>query len=149
LRPWLLWVDATLKEEHSLEYIRAARQELDDQSSIALGIFRNNRLIGGIGMHNWDHRIRKAQLGYWLVKDEEGKGVLQRCATVLISYLFEQVQLNKLELHYLPNNKRSAAVAQRLGFTIEGLLRDQFLMNGMLHNMVICGLLRREWKEPA
>src|SRR5690606_29527748 len=52
LRPWLLWVDATLKEEHSLEYIRAARQELDDQSSIALGIFRNNRLIGGIGMHN-------------------------------------------------------------------------------------------------
>lgn len=149
LRQWLIWVDSTLKEEHSLEYIRAARQEQYDQQSLAFGIFKRGRLVGGIGMHQWDQRLRKAQIGYWLIKTEEGKGVLSECAGVFIGYLFGQIQLNKIELHHLPDNVRSAAVARRLGFTVEGVLRDSFLINGRLQHMVINGLLRREWKDPA
>ena len=144
LRPWLLWVDGTQKEENSLEYIRAARQEQYDQQSIAFGIFKNGKLIGGIGMHLWDQRLRKAQMGYWIVKAEEGKGLLSLCAKVFLDYLFDQLQLNKVELHYLPGNNRSGAVAERLGFTVEGVMRDSFLMNGAFHDLVIAGLLKRE-----
>lgn len=146
LRPWLSWVDGTLKEEHSLEYIRAARQEQYDQKSIAFGIFKEGRLIGGIGMHHWDRQLKKAQIGYWLVKDQEGLGILNMCAKTVFRYLFEQLQLNKIELHHLPGNARSAAVAQRLHFRIEGILRDSVIMNGTLTDLVINGLLRREWK---
>jgi ribosomal-protein-serine acetyltransferase len=144
LRPWLIWVDGTQKEEHSLEYIRAARQEQYDQQSVAFGIFKQGTLIGGLGMHQWDQRLRKAQVGYWLVKSEEGKGILSLCARVFLDYLFDQLQLNKIELHYLPGNVRSGAVAARLGFTVEGVLRDSFLMNGALHDLVIAGLLKKE-----
>ena len=144
LRPWLLWVDGTQKEENSLEYIRAARQEQYDQQSIAFGIFKNGKLIGGIGMHLWDQRLRKAQMGYWIVKAEEGKGLLSLCAKVFLDYLFDQLQLNKVELQYLPGNNRSGAVAKRLGFTVEGVMRDSFLMNGAFHDLVIAGLLKRE-----
>jgi len=149
LRPWLVWVDATIKEAHSLEYIRAARQEQYDQQSIAYGIFWQEQLVGGIGMHQWDHRLRKAQIGYWLSKEAEGKGILQESARAFISYLFRQLQLNKIELHHLPGNVRSAAVARRLGFKIEGILRDSFLMNGQLQDLVVNGLLHREWSSPA
>lgn len=147
LRQWLIWVDGTLKEEHSLEYIRVARQEQYDQLSIAFGIFKKDKLIGGMGMHQWDQRLRKAQLGYWLVKDEEGKGIINKSAMVLIRYLFEHLQLNKIELHHLLGNIRSAAVARRLNFTVEGIWRDSFLMNGRLNDLVVNGLLRREWQQ--
>jgi ribosomal-protein-serine acetyltransferase len=147
LRPWLIWVDGTLKEEHSLEYIRSARQEQYDQKSMALGIFRNEKLIGGMGMHQWDHRLKKAQIGYWLTREEEGKGILSRCAATMLHYLFDQLQLNKVELHHLPGNVRSAAVARRLNFTVEGILRDSFLMNGKLNDLIVNGLLRREWQS--
>jgi ribosomal-protein-serine acetyltransferase len=146
LRPWLIWVDGTLKEEHSLEYIRAARQEQYDQKSMALGIFKNERLIGGMGMHQWDQQLKKAQIGYWLIKEAEGKGILNQCATTMLHYLFGQLQLNKIELHHLPGNVRSAAVARRLHFKVEGILRDSFLMNGKLNDLVINGLLRKEWQ---
>lgn len=146
LRPWLIWVDGTLKEEHSLEYIRAARQEQYDQKSMALGIFKNERLIGGMGMHQWDQQLKKAQIGYWLIKEAEGKGILHQCATTMLHYLFGQLQLNKIELHHLPGNVRSAAVARRLHFKVEGILRDSFLMNGKLNDLVINGLLRKEWQ---
>lgn len=149
LRPWLVWVDATLKEAHALEYIKAARQEQHDQRSLAFGIFKDGVLTGGIGMHEWDQRLRKAQIGYWLTKEEEGKGTLSRCAAAFIDYLFRQLQLNKVELHHLPGNERSAAVARRLGFTVEGVWRDSFLLNGNFQSLVINGLLRREWNGPA
>lgn len=149
LRPWLVWVDGTLKESHSLEYIRAARQEQYDQKSIALGIFKQDNLIGGIGMHQWDRQLRKAQIGYWLVKEEEGKGILSLCAQVVFKYLFEQLQLNKIELHHLPENVRSAAVARRLHFKTEGILRQSFLMNGKLNDLVVHGLLRSEWQQGS
>lgn len=144
LRPWLIWVDGTLKEEHSLEYIRAAKQEQNDQQSMAFGIFSNNRLVGGLGMHQWDRRLKKAQMGYWLAKAEEGKGILSLCAGVFLDYLFDKLQLNKVELHYLVSNVRSSAVAARLGFKVEGILRDSFLMNGSFHDLVVAGLLQRE-----
>lgn len=144
LRPWLKWVDGTQKEEHSLEYIRAARQEQYDQQSIAFGIFKHGQLIGGLGMHQWDQKLRKAQMGYWLVKAAEGKGLLSQCAGVFLDYLFDQLQLNKVELHYLPANTRSDAVGRRLGFSVEGILRDSFLMNGTLQDLVVAGLLKRE-----
>lgn len=147
LRPWLIWVDATQKEMHSLEYIRNARQEQYDQQSIAFGIFREDRLIGGLGMHQWDRRLRKAQLGYWLAQAETGKGIMTGCIGVLMNYLFDRLDLNKLELHYLPGNMKSAAVAQRLGFRVEGVLRDSFLMNGTLHDLVLAGLLKKEYRH--
>ena len=147
LRPWLIWVDATLKEAHSLEYIRAARQEQYEQRSMAMGIFQNDQLIGGIGMHHWDPRLKKAQIGYWLAAYACGKGIMQQCSMHFIHYLFTQLGLNKIELQYLPANVRSASVAKRLGFTTEGILRDSFLMNGVLQDVVITGLLQREWKR--
>jgi len=147
LRPWLIWVDGTQKQEHSLEYIRAARQEQYDQLSMAFGIFKNGKLAGGLGMHQWDQRLKKAQIGYWLAKAEEGKGILSECAGVFIAYLFEHLQLNKVELQYLPGNIRSGAVAKRLGFTIEGVLRDNVLMNGAFHDLVTTGLLRKEYTK--
>lgn len=145
LRRWFSWVDATRQEDHSLSFILKSRQEQEEQHSLALGIFREEQLIGGIGMHDWDRNLRKAAIGYWLAQEAEGKGIIQQCAQTFIPFLFESLDLNKLEIHHLPDNTRSAKTAQLLGFRTEGILRDQLLMNGNYHDMVITGLLRREW----
>ncbi len=145
LRPWLAWVDHTIKEDHSLGFIQNARVQLQQQTGLALGIFSDEELIGGIGMHDWDHQLKKAEVGYWLSKQYQGKGILHSCALPFIDYLFTQLQLNKIEIRFRPSNDRSAAVAKRLGFKIEGILRDTQLNNGILDDMVIAGLLRKEW----
>ncbi len=146
LRQWLIWVDATRREEDSLSFIRQTQQDRYDQEGLALGIFREGELIGGIGMSAWNHGLKKASIGYWLIKDAEGKGIMQACAAAFIRFLFGSLQLNKVELHHLPGNKRSAAVAARLGFRTEGILRDSFLLHGGYQDLVITGLLRSEWQ---
>jgi ribosomal-protein-serine acetyltransferase len=144
LRNFITWVDSTLKPEDSLEFIRTAHQHLHEQKGMSLGIFQHEKLIGGIGMHQWNHTLRKAEVGYWISKQEEGKGIMYDVSKAFIAFLFEQLHLNKIELHFKKENQRSAQLAQRLNFTIEGILRDSIFMNGTLHDLVIAGLLRRE-----
>lgn len=147
LRPWLPWVDMTTKPEHSLQYIQQSRAQQQNQEGIALGIIKDGNIIGSIGMHNWDHHLKKAQVGYWIVQEYEGKGILSECLKRFIDFLFVQVKLNKIEIHFMVSNKRSAAVAERMGFKVEGIIRQNYLLNGTYHDLVVTGLLKQEWRE--
>ena len=149
LGPWLAWVAATTRPEHSLEFIQRSHHQIHVQEALVMGIFYNGTIIGGLGMHDWSHDTRRAQIGYWLCKEYEGKGIIGRSLKGFIGHLFSVAGLNKLEIHYVPANKRSAAVAQRLGFRLEGIIRQSVQRNGMTEDMVVTGLLKQEWKTAG
>ncbi len=145
LHAWLPWVGSTTKAEHSLQFIQKSHQQLNNQEGLALGIFYNDKIIGGVGMHDWDQVTKRAQIGYWISKGYEGKGIINKCLVKFIAYLFEKLSLNKVEIHFIPQNKRSAKVATRLGFKTEGIIRQSTMRNGMPEDMVVTGLLRGEY----
>ena len=148
LHPWLDWVDKTTKPEHSLLFIEQSIHQLDTQEALALGIFYNDKIIGGIGMHKWDLATKRAQAGYWISKEYEGKGIINKCLRAFIDFLFEKIGLSKIEIHFIPLNHRSAKVAARLGFKTEGIIRQSVISNGLPEDIVITGLLKSEWKTP-
>ncbi len=145
LHPWLNWVDNTLRPEQSLEFIQRSIHQLEAQEALALGIFFKTELIGGIGMDNWNQATKRAQVGYWIIKEFEGKGIINKCLLKFIDFLFDKTGLNKIEIHFVTANKRSAKVAQRLGFKTEGIIRQSIIRNGMSEDLVISGLLKSEW----
>lgn len=145
LHPWLDWVDKTIKPEHTRQFIQRSVQQSNNQEGLALGIFYDGKIVGGVGMHNWEHEIRRAQIGYWLSKEFEGKGVMKKCLAKFIEFLFDKAGLNKIEIHFLPGNKKSASVANALGFKVEGVIRQCIVRNGMPQDKVIAGLLKSEW----
>ncbi len=147
LHTWLEWVDKTTKPEHSLQFIQNSIHQLNTQEALALGIFYDNRLVGGVGMHNWDQATKRAQVGYWISRDQEGKGIINKSLAKFISFLFEKTGLNKIEIHFIPSNNRSAKVASRLGFKVEGIIRQSVTRNGMPEDIVIAGLLKSEWPQ--
>jgi len=145
LRHWLNWVDKTTKPEHTLQFLQQSLQQLNNQEGIALGIFYRRHIIGGIGMHHWDHSLKKAQLGYWISKEHEGKGIIHTCLLRFVDFLFQKAGLNKIEIHFIPENTRSAKVAEALGCKVEGIIRQSHLKNGKLEDIIITGLLKSEW----
>ena len=147
LSPWLNWVMHTTRPEHSLQFIKNSLHEQNMQESLALGIFYDGKIIGGVGMHNWMREVKKAQVGYWIVKDFEGKGIISECLEYFNTFLFEKTGLNKIEIHFFVANKRSGKVATRLGFTIEGILRQNAVRNGIAEDVVVAGMLKGEWES--
>jgi len=147
LNPWLHWVGNTTRPEHSHQFIEQSLHQLNMQEALALGIFYDGVIIGGIGMHDWHQSTKRAQAGYWISKEYERKGIVTKCMDCFISFLFEKIGLNKIELHFVPANKRSAKVAERLGFKIEGIIRQSVIHNGMPEDMIVTGLLKGEWSN--
>ena len=147
LRPFLNWVDNTTRVEHSLQFIQMATTQLNNAEGFALGIYlqESRRLIGGIGMHNYIPEQGRAQIGYWISKVYEGRGLMLRSAQRFIDFLFQRLQLNKIEIHCIPENLRSLELAHRLGAIEEGRIRQSYLRNGQLEDIVVTGILRKEW----
>ena len=149
LNPWLNWVAGTTRPEHSLEFIENAANQLREQKALALGIFYNGQVIGGIGMQEWSHNTKRAQIGYWICAGYEGRGIINKALTAFITYLFDKAGLNKIEIHYVASNTRSGNVAKKLGFRLEGVIRQAVLRNGTLEDLIITGMLKTEWSNNS
>lgn len=87
-----------------------------------------------------------AELGYVTVLDRQGQGVARACMTALITHLFEVEGLRRVFVEIDAANTASIALAESLGFTREGCLREHEITHNGLCDLVFCGLLRRDWK---
>jgi ribosomal-protein-serine acetyltransferase len=137
-----------MSPDYSLELTRKfmtegiARHKAGEE--LGLGIFRGSELLGSIGLFGFNWKARRAEIGYWVSKDEEGKGIITRATKLLIDYAFDELGLNRIEIRCSAENVRSAAVPERLGFKKEGHLRQAEFRNGHLHDFLIFGLLRED-----
>jgi len=147
LREWLPWVDNSRTVEDSKAFIRSSLQQFAHNEGFQAGIWCRDTLAGGIGYQGIDWIDRKVEIGYWLGESFQKKGLMTKACRTLITYAFTELGLNKVEIHCATENLRSRAIPKRLGFTQEGILRDaQWLYNHHV-DLVIYGLLAREWQS--
>ena len=66
------------------------------------------------------------------------------CRAVL-THLFRELELHRVEIRCATGNARSAAIAKRLGFTLDGTLREAQLVGGRYHDLLVYGMLRQDW----
>jgi len=144
-RTWLDWVDGSTSIENIEAFITHELQNYANQKSLNCMIFYNNNLA--LLDIRKSYGIKRAFLGYCLDVDVHGKGVMHRAVKKMIALGFEHYTLDKITLQCAVFNSRSCNVAQKLGFTHEGLQRDEIKLNGKVMDMNLYALLKREWKK--
>ncbi len=114
---------------------------------IRLGIERvaDGSLIGICTLFDLDAQSRKAEIGYGLLTQAWGQGYMHEALRALLEYGFSELGLNRVEAEIDPDNSGSARSLQRLGFVREGQLRESCIVNGVVSDSALYGLLRREW----
>jgi ribosomal-protein-serine acetyltransferase len=145
LRPWLAWVDATNTEEDTLNFIRSVLEQFAENRGFAAGIWSGARLAGTIGVHRIDWTNRRVEIGYWLGREYEGRGIMTEACRAVITHLFRELELHRVEIRCAAENARSAAIPKRLGFTLEGTLREAQWAGDRYHDLRVFGMLRRDW----
>ncbi len=147
LRRWLAFPDYTKSVEDSRRFIESRLKALARGTGLALGIWHEGRLAGVIGL-----RIRpisrRGEIGYWLGEAFQGKGLVTKACRALIDHAFGELKLHRVEIHCAARNARSRAVPERLGFRQEAVLREACWTAQGLDDLVIYGLLAREWPPP-
>ena len=144
LKVFMRWMSDDYSIETAREFIARAAAGLEKKESTGFGILRGSTIIGSIGFVYFDWTARKTEIGYWIAKSEEGKGIIADAARRLIEYAFDELSMNRIEIRCSTENHRSAAVPLRLGFTKEGEFRQAELIHGKLHDFTIYALLAQD-----
>lgn len=145
LRVWLPFVDglkdkadeeAFLKEQLSLPY---------EERNIVFVIGRGHELCGLIGFLNTDIVNHRTEIGYWLIPEYQGLGVMTNCVRHLCEWAFSHRGMNSIRIRCAVGNLPSNAVPRRLGFTLEGTEREgELLTDGKYTDLHVYSILRSE-----
>lgn len=147
LRTWLPWVDQTQSPDDVRGFIRSVTPMMEGGDTLHAAIWVDGDIAGAIGYHPIDHANRNCSLGYWIAESHQGRGIVTRCCHTLLDHLFDERGLHRVEIRCGTENRRSAAVPQRLGFRLEGVLRQSQWVSGRWLDLEVWSLLEHEWRK--
>ncbi|OQS40759.1 MULTISPECIES: GNAT family N-acetyltransferase [Chromobacterium] len=147
LRPWMPWEPLTRSESDSRAFLQSAAVSRQAGTAYTWLVSRGGELAGVCDLHSVDASNRHAFVGYWLDRRQVGQGVMQAALTQLLNEAFGPLGLHRVAIDAAAANHRSCAVAQRLGFRFEGVLREYLLLQGRYCDARQYSLLAHEWKQ--
>ena len=146
LKQWLPWLDNSTGIQDTARFIGRSLEQAGDENGFTFGIVCDRKLAGVIGQHYVDSLNRKTELGYWLDADHQGRGLVTRAVALVADYAFTHQDCNRVILHCALGNTRSRAVAERLGFKQEGILREAEWLYDHYVDLVVYSMLKSGWK---
>ena len=144
LQTYMQWMTDDYSIEHARKFIVEGIKNRLDKVTLGLALVRDGALIGSTGFNRLDWAARVCEIGYWIDRDSEGRGVVTRACRAMIEYAFDELEMNRIEIRCSAENERSAAIPKRLGFKLEGTLRQAEVLHGRAHDFLVFGLLAED-----
>jgi RimJ/RimL family protein N-acetyltransferase len=132
-------------ERHARDFIAGTAADIASGRELALAVVdREDRLLGALGISNFDWADLKAEIGYWMAAEARRRGVGSRATRLLSVWALTALGLERLELLANPGNEASLRLAERAGFTREGTLRRYRRRHGVREDLVMFALLAED-----
>jgi len=102
--------------------------------------------IGTIGLYGVKMEDFRAVIGFDLLKEYWGQGYMTEAGKALIDYAFKEMGLNRIQASADADNARSLAAIRRMGFKLEGTMRQKDFYKGAFHDDIVYSILREGWQ---
>lgn len=127
------WFEEYVKEG-GVEFIEFAIEKLD------------GTIIGKCGTVNIDWKNAYATIWIFIGNQENrGKGYGTEALSLLVEFIFEEMNMNRVELYVFDFNKRAVTSYSKVGFVSEGILRNELFRNGKYNDVQVMSILKREY----
>jgi RimJ/RimL family protein N-acetyltransferase len=129
LRPWMPWAKAAPSADDSEAYCRRMHAKFLLREDLVMLLFERGSedadgpVLGAVGLHRIDWGARCFEIGYWRRKGLAGLGIVGEAVQGLAQMAWDRLEARRLEIRMDDDNAASWKVAERAGFTFEGLLR--------------------------
>jgi ribosomal-protein-alanine N-acetyltransferase len=136
------------------ETAQDAREEIDWCNRIfvekegirwVISLSGDDDYVGDIGFFRYQPEHARAEVGGKLVKVCWGRGLMTEALAAVVGYGLVDMGLNRIEALVDPRNRAMLRVLEKLGFTVEGMLREYEIEGGVPVDLYMLSLLRREW----
>jgi len=113
------------------------------------GIWLDGALVGGVMFVEFSAAAGTCEIGCWLEPAAEGRGLITAACRMLLSYAFDERGLHRAEWRCRADNTRSSAVAERLGMTLEGVLREAWKVGDTFYDKQVWSILAGEFSPTT
>jgi RimJ/RimL family protein N-acetyltransferase len=140
LRPWMTWARQPTTHEFQEERIRHAMAQWITRENLVLHTYLKgtSTFVIGTGIHRMAWESGSFEIGYWIRSQFSGLGYVTEAVNGITAFTFKHLKANRVEIRCDARNIRSAAVAKRCGFLLEGILRhDSLDVDGNLRSTMI------------
>lgn len=133
--------------EDAEKIVERAQTLFEQEKGIQWGIVikEDDTLVGTCGYETWIKQSFRGELGYDLRQSYWGKGIMSEALQAVITYGFEPMGLNRIEVTTRSDNTRSIKMLCLLGFQKEGTFREFVYWDGEFHDELFFALLKKEW----
>lgn len=144
LGEWLPFVDYTLEMADTQNFIESLT--VNETKDFTFAIYYKEQFVGLVGLKDPDYDNSKVEIGYWISEKFQHLGIITLSCKTLIKYAFDKLEFNRVQLKAATGNIKSQHIAERLGFTREGIERDGELHKRGFVDLVVYGLLKRDFE---
>ncbi|MEK5034206.1 GNAT family N-acetyltransferase [Paenibacillus sp. FSL R7-0302] len=145
LKPWMPFAQSMPTVEETEQYVRESQVVYLKRTTLNMEIFRqeDGRFVGNIGLHHVDWDCRRFEIGYWIRSSCSGNGYITEAVNGITDFAIRELGASRIEIRCCALNRRSAAVAERAGFTLDGILRKSTReSDGELHDCKVYAKVR-------
>ena len=134
-------------------YIDTAIESRKNKTAYPFIVFDKqlNKYVGSTRFYDVQLNFETTQLGYtWYSKEVWGTGLNAHCKFLLLQFAFEQMKFKRVEFRADNNNKRSIAAMQKIGCTVEGVLRSHLPKpDGTRRDSIVLSITKEEWEQKV
>ena len=117
---YLYQVPYPYRIEDALNFIKSSYDDFKLPKAITFAIdykYKSLLLLAGtIGIKDIDYVNKKADIGYWIGKQYQGKGIATECVKLIVNYVFDELKLEEILAYVFPDNNSSIRVLKKNGF---------------------------------
>ena len=126
LKPWMIFAQKEQSEQDIEANIRQAHADYLSRKDLRLLVFlkASGEFIASSGLHKVDWSIRKFEIGYWIDSRHSGKGYITEAVQGITDFAIKELNARRIEIRCDANNVKSRAIPERLGFALEGILKN-------------------------
>ena len=134
----------TASLDGSRSFAAQMERRWNDQTDWTFTIFHDDEAVGTISLMRYQALFALCEIGYWIRSDLAGRGLMTEAAAAVCDFGFGEIDVHRIELRAAVDNAASQRVAEKLGFTREGLLREAGWVAAGYQDMHLFGLLASE-----
>jgi len=149
LNLWLPWARLDYTNSDTTAFIRESIQAWKEERAWDYSIRLQDDLrshMGNISFWTVSKLGKIAEVGYWVRSSATSRGICTEAVDLLLKEIFESMGYHKIVLRIAVGNDASDRVAEKLGFTREGVLREELLIRGNWVDHTLWSLLDREFR---
>lgn len=136
-------IEKTLTREKALQTIKMYKMLEEQKQLVVFMVEQKSELVAVVFLKNFDKKVNKCEVSYFTDKESEGQGIATQAVKEIAAKAFNDYNISKLFCRIDTNNTASNKVARKVGFQLEGILKQEFqIADGSVVDINYYGMLK-------